>query len=196
MAVNYGLRGTAHHQALRLAPQLFGPTLPVPCGPLPSAAIDFGPGALRPRPPMVGRRCLVELAAVPTFFSPFRWRVIANLSNGYELHDIDLLDARFRAPARDLPGIWRTAVRFPDIWAPVVEQAARTPTAQLFLGFSRFPDARWFTDPRGTTTVRWMDVRFAGGLLRVDQPPQRRLPFAVTVKVGADGRILLEEIDP
>ena len=197
MAANYGLRGTAHHRALMLAPQLFGPTLPPACGPLPSTALDFWPrGTPTESADRPGKRCLVELAAMPTFVSPFRWRVVAHLSNAYELHDIDLLDARFLDPARPLSGIWRTTVRFPNIWTPVVETAARAPTAQLFLGFSRFPDARWFTDPNGVTTVRWMDVRFTGGVLRLDQSAQRPLPFSVTVKVGADGRVMLEHIDP
>ena len=34
MAANYGLRGVAHHQALLLAPRLFGPALPQPCRPV------------------------------------------------------------------------------------------------------------------------------------------------------------------
>ena len=133
---------------------------------------------------------------MPTFFSPFRWRVVAHLSNAYELHDIDLLDARFLETAPEQTGAWRTTVRYPNIWTPIVERAARTTTAQLFLGFSRFPDARWFTDSTGATTVRWMDVRFAGGLLRLDQSTARPLPFAVTVQMDADGRVLMERIDP
>ena len=31
MATNYGVRAAAHHQALDVAPRLFGPTLPPPC---------------------------------------------------------------------------------------------------------------------------------------------------------------------
>ena len=38
---------------------------------------------------------------MPSFTSPFRWRIIAQLSNAYEIHDIDLLDQRFRDPDDD-----------------------------------------------------------------------------------------------
>jgi len=194
MAANYGLRGAAHHRALALAPRLFGPTLPAACGPAQAGIIESWPRVAPSAPPAAGKRCLVELAAVPTFFSPFKWRVIAQLSDAYELHDIDLLDTRVLTG--ESIGIWRTSVRFPDIWTPIVETAARTRTAQAFLGFSRFPDARWFTDPKGMTTVRWTDARFAGGLFRIEQQPPRALPFTVTVRVGPDGSILMERIEP
>ncbi len=53
MATNYGVRGAAHHQALEVAPRLFGPTLPPPCDPPPAVTpiIDRWPrasGALEP----------------------------------------------------------------------------------------------------------------------------------------------------
>jgi membrane-bound metal-dependent hydrolase YbcI (DUF457 family) len=198
VAANYGLRGAAHHRALTLAPRLFGPTLPPPCSPRPADTLveswprrDATGAAGRS-----GQRCLVELAAMPTFISPFRWRVVAHLSNAYELHDLDVLDSRFLDPARNLEGIWRTTVRFPNAWTPAVERAAMTRTAQIFLGFSRFPAARSFTDVNGATTVRWLDVRFAGGVLRLDQPVRRPVAFAVTITVGADGQIMNERLDP
>jgi inner membrane protein len=195
MAANYGLRGAAHHRAMTLAPQVFGPALPPACGALPSSVLEVWPraaptGFQNP----AGKRCLVELAAMPTFISPFKWRVIAHLSNAYELHDVDLLDGRFLDPARGLPGAWRTTVRLPNVWTPIVDTAARARTAQLFLGFSRFPAVRWVTAPDGVTTVRWRDVRFAGGLFRLDQAVERSTPFAAMVRVGADGDIVEEKI--
>src|SRR5262249_34942390 len=108
MAANYGLRGAAHPEALALAPRLFGPTLPQRCA-------DTAPNAtvvdVWPRERLIqdsadvaaGRRCLVEIAAIPNFFSPFSWRVIARFSNAYEIHDVDLLDPRFRAPPSASP---------------------------------------------------------------------------------------------
>jgi hypothetical protein len=51
--------------------------------------------------PQSGTRCLVGLAAMPTFLSPFTWSVIARHSNAYELHDVNLLDSRFRRPPAD-----------------------------------------------------------------------------------------------
>jgi membrane-bound metal-dependent hydrolase YbcI (DUF457 family) len=192
MATNYGVRGYLHHQALELAPRLFGPTLPPPCDqPRNTASLfDSWPRATLPSPPPEGRRCLVEIAAMPTFTSPFRWRIIAQLSNAYEIHDIDLFDARFREPGRDSEVLWRLTLRYPNVWTPTVQKAATAHVAQVFLGFSRFPAARSSIDANGVTTVRWTDVRFAGGLAGLDQPAPRAGLFTATVKVAPDGTIL------
>src|SRR6185369_7491587 len=109
MATNYGVRGAAHHRALELVPRLFGPTLPELCDPPPSrpSLLDSWPRRSPPSNPTPGRRCLVEIAAMPSFTSPFRWRIIAQMSNAYEIHDIDLLDSRFRDPDTDSDAPWR-----------------------------------------------------------------------------------------
>jgi len=66
---------------------------------------------------------------------------------------------------------------------------------QVFLGFSRFPAARSVVDGKGITTVRWSDMRFAGGPLGLDQQPARRVaPFTAIVRIGADARILEESL--
>src|SRR5262249_38869722 len=97
MAANYGMRAIAHYEAVDVAPRPFGPTLPSPCGPPPDgSAIESWPRRTPPSPAAPGHRCLIEIAAMPSFTSPFRWRIIAQLSNAYEIHDIDLLDSRFR----------------------------------------------------------------------------------------------------
>jgi hypothetical protein len=138
---------------------------------------------------MSGSRCLVEVSAQPTFFSPFRWRLIAQMSNAYEIHDVDVLDGRLRRPPDAGEAPWRVAVRYPNQWSPAVRQAASAPLAQVFLGFSRFPAARWFRDPKtGETTVRWIDVRFATGLT-IDQRARPGL-FGAAVKLDRDGRVL------
>jgi membrane-bound metal-dependent hydrolase YbcI (DUF457 family) len=198
MAAYYGIRGVAHHQALTLAPRLFGPILPQRCDALPSAArlVDSWPRAAAP-PPLdrSANRCLVELAALPTFISPFRWRVIAQLSNAYEIHDIDLLDEWLRSPAGDTKGILRLTVRFPNQWTPQIARAATTRLGRVFLGFSRFPAARWIVDDKtDITTVRWTDMRFAGGVLTLEQPVRRPDPFTAVVRIAADGRILDERL--
>jgi membrane-bound metal-dependent hydrolase YbcI (DUF457 family) len=198
MAANYGVRGYAHHQALMLAPRLFGPTLPRPCDAAParSSVIESWPrerSAVGPLP--AGKRCLVEIAAMPTFMSPFIWRIIAQMSNAYEIHDIDLLDARFREPASDTDVFWRQVLRYPNLWNPAVERAAATRVGRVFLGFSRFPAARSVVDAQGVTTVRWNDMRFVGGSIVSDQPVRRPFdPFAVTVRIGPEGQILQETL--
>ena len=78
-------------------------------------------------------------------------------------------------------------------WTAATFAAARTRTAQIFLGFSRFPAARTFADPTGATTVRWTDVRFVGGPLSVEATRPANL-FNVVVRLDADGRVLDERI--
>ncbi len=196
MAANYGLRAAAHHQALATAPALFGPLLPATCEPGAPAVNPSMPDRwprAAPRLPRAGEKpCLIELAAVPTFLSPFRWRVVAQLSNAYELHEIDLLDGRL--PDTDLASrLWRLTVRYPDQWRPVTLTAAETRTAQAFLGFSRFPAARTFVDPTGAATVRWADMRFAGGIFSL-QAPRRPDLFTVSVRLRPDGSVAKETL--
>ena len=195
MAANYGLRAASHHQALALVPRLFGPTLPQPCDP-PSPTrwpIDSWPRAAAPSPPPEGRRCLVEAAAMPSFTSPFRWRIILQLSNAYEMRDIDLLDARLREDD-DTNAPWRLTTRYPNVWTPTIERAAATHLGQVYLGFSRLPAARWTVDRSGVTTVRFTDMRFAAGPVTLDQPVSRAAPFTATVRMAADGQILQESL--
>jgi hypothetical protein len=195
MAANYGVRGIAHHEALVVAPQLFGPLLPANCDPTTATGVlDHWPRTDITTSPVPGRRCLVEIAAMPTFVSPFKWRVIAHLSNAYEIHELDLLDARFRGASPAAEGLWRVTLRFPNNWMPRVTQAAATDLGRVFLGFSRFPSARAFTDPSGATTVRWSDMRFVGGILTLDQPVRRLDPFTATVHIAADGRVDGEQL--
>jgi inner membrane protein len=197
MGMNYGIRGVSHHQVLDVIPRVFGPTLPQRCDPaFPSSGIvDSWP---RPTPaaiPMSGRRCLVDVAAMPSFTSPFRWRVIVQVSNGYETRDVDLLDPRLRADsdaASEAP--WRTTTRYPNVWTPAAARAASSRLGRIFLGFSRFPAARSLADEAGVTTVRFIDMRFAAGPVTVDQPVSRAAPFTASVRIGADGKILQESL--
>jgi inner membrane protein len=190
MAANYGVRGMAHRQALAAAPRIFGPLLPARCDTALThgGVIDYWPRAASLRPPATGKRCLVELAAIPTFFSPFKWRVIAQLSNAYEMHDVDLLDSRLRQTPDSSEAMWRVTLRVPNVWTPPVWTAASTPLARTFLGFARFPAARSFVDPTGTATVRWNDMRFIGARLALS--PTQNDPFAVVVRIAPDGHVL------
>ena len=174
MAANYGLRMIVHQQALAVAARTFGPDLPAPCDPGRAfrSLLDSWP---RPDPRPAGDgSCLVETAAIPTFLSPFEWRVIARLPDAYQVYDVDVLD-----PGR------RTAAWTPNQWPPVVIDAARTRAATALLGFSRFPHARVTTDPAGVPLVRFTDMRFAELVDR--QPPAARSEmFTVVVRMPAD----------
>jgi inner membrane protein len=197
MAANYSVRAVARYQAIGLAPRVFGPTWPQPCGN--GAHDDRNLVSIWPRAasttPARGSRCLVEVAAMPTFFSPFRWRLIAQMSNAYELHDVDVLDARLRQPPGAGEAPWRIAVRYPNQWNAAVGAAAGGEVAQTFLGFSRFPAARWTPDrENGGTIVRWIDIRFATGLT-IDQRARTGL-FVVTAHVDREGRLIDEKLGP
>src|SRR5262249_43774240 len=159
------VRAFMHREAIDIAPRLFGPTLPAPCDRPASIEplLDSWPKAPPSPPAGAGRRCLVEIAALPTFMSPFDWRIIAQTSNSYEIHDVNLLDGRLRGDDGESGGFWRQSLRYPNVWTPEVMRAAATPAGQVFLGFSRFPAARTARDPSGVATVRFADVRFVGG---------------------------------
>ena len=190
MAANYSVRAVARYQAISLAPRVFGPTWPPRCdgGAHDDRSLLLTWPRTRNATPITGSRCLVDVAAMPSFFSPFRWRLIAEMSNAYEMHDVDVLDARLRRPPETGEAPWRIAVRYPNQWTPAVRQAASASIPQVFLGFSRFPAARGFLDPRtGDATVRWTDMRFATGLT-IDQ--RARNMFTVTVRLDRDGRII------
>jgi hypothetical protein len=212
MLVIYGVRGVAHHEAIALAPRLFGPTLPAPCegAPSQSTPIDTWPHESVVLP--AEHRCLVDIAATPNLIFPFRWLVIAQTSNSYETFDVNLLDSRFRQSPADGEALWRHAFHFPNPWTPAALTAAQVPAARLFLGFSRFPRVRTFVDPAGVTTVQWTDMRFAAvsgapgparGALggRGSAQPGLAGPgnvvsagdfFAVSVRVSPDGHVMDE----
>lgn len=192
MAVNYGVRAVAHGQAMALAPQAFGPRLPLPCGvpPAPAVLTRWEGRARFPVPPESGGRCLLDVAAIPTFLSPFRWQLIAQTSNAYELQAVDLW--RDRGPGAGRP--WRLSRRFPDHWTPAVVRAAESDVGRRFLSFSRFPAARSVLEEDGSTTVRWMDMRFAPGPATPRVSPDRRSLFSAMIRVASDGRILDERL--
>jgi hypothetical protein len=191
VAAIYGVRGAAHWQAVAAAPRLFGPTLPARCDPQPGrdAPLDSWPKPV-PSPPPSGRRCLVEIAALPSFTSPFDWRIVAQMSNAYEIHDVNVLDGRLQEPAAVTEGFWRQVRRYPNIWTPAVQQAARTDLGRMFLGFSRFPAARTVVDAQGGTVVRFTDVRFVGGAFGNDRPLRRIQLFTATIRFDPQGRLV------
>jgi membrane-bound metal-dependent hydrolase YbcI (DUF457 family) len=196
VAAVYGVRAYMHHEAIDVAPLLFGPTLPPRCDPQPALEplVDSWPKPPPSPPKDPGRRCLVEIVALPTFLSPFDWRIIAQTSNSFEIHDVNLLDRRFRQDFDESNGFWRQTLRYPNVWTEDVFRAATTRGGQIFLAFSRFPAARTVHDAAGAATVRFTDVRFVGGPALVDQPVRRVQPFTLTIRFDAAGRPLFEQL--
>ena len=189
MMVNYGVRASAHHEALARAPEVFGAQLPGPCRDIPSD-LPFERWPRRSQPVASDSRCLVEIAAMPDFLSPFRWRLIAHLSNAFEVRTVDLLSDNERSTSSDVRIV---AVHYPNVWTPAVFQAAQAPVARVFLGFSRFPAARSVVGADGTATVRWNDLRFTS-----DTAPnlRERAPnlFTATVQLSPEGKVVGERL--
>ncbi|MFN7981618.1 MAG: metal-dependent hydrolase [Vicinamibacterales bacterium] len=144
MAANYGLRATTHHAAIARAPDLWPASwwmvrtvgLAEPHD-RPLAAFP-GVDLARSRS---GRR-LVELAAMPDFLSPFSWRLIAQLSNGYEIRDVNLLADSAREEEHLATGCSRFTSRTSGRrrWSP--QRPLRQPASSLASPASP-PRARW-----------------------------------------------------
>ena len=189
---NYGMRAALHRQAVAMAPRVFGP-LPAPCSlaRTPPTAPEVWPQERLNSDPERPGPCLVGVWAIPTFLVPTNWRVITQLSNGYEVHDLDLLSA----VAATSPAGPRVRLYFPNESTPQTATAADTRLGRIYLGFSRFPAARTSVDADGVATTRWSDMRFVGGPLRLDQQPQRD-PFSATVRIDRSGRVIEERLGP
>jgi inner membrane protein len=181
MLAHYGLRAGAHHAAVAAAPAAFSPLLPEPC----SAATRSSPIERWPSPPPRAAvsggtaPCLVQVAAIPTFMSPFVWRLIAQMSNGYEMRELDLLNGR------------SGHATYPNRWTHAVRKAAESPVARTFLGFARFPAVRSVPDAEGNIVVQWTDLRFIRSGEGQGSKWERGF-FTATVRVDTAGRVLEE----
>ena len=194
MMANYGVRAVAHHEAIAEAPQIFGAQLPTPCSNAvpPGSLIDRWPRGNTRAPGDRGEgRCLMEIAALPDALSPFRWRLIAQLSTAYEVRTVNVVGGS-RARSSDSRLL---SVHYPNEWTPAVMKAAESPIARVFLGFSRFPAARSVVAADGSATVRWIDLRF----VVQTGPNERQRPlglFSATIQMNPEGHIVSERLGP
>lgn len=194
MALNYGVRAASHQMALAAVPAVMAPVVPAACADaVPPSIIDWwprrAPAALRNQ---AARRCLVEVALVPSFFSPFRWQVIVRLSDSYQTLDLNLWTGT--GPANDSADAeWRRAARIPDQWTPAVLRAADSEIGRIFLDFSRFPAASSQLHADRSATVAWTDLRFANVPGR---PAGRSGLFVATVMLDPNGRVASARLGP
>lgn len=129
--------------------------------------------------------CVVQTAAIPTFLSPFVWRIVARYPDAYELSQIDVRPAWLGgSPATNIQYI-----RFPDAHGPTVAEAAKAHPARAFLRFARFPLAH-VSPEGGHTIVSWSDLRFIGGLTSLTPARPRSGAFRVNVMLDAQGNVL------
>ncbi|HWW85089.1 MAG TPA: metal-dependent hydrolase [Vicinamibacterales bacterium] len=218
MAGDYGLRAAAHHEALVLGSRVpgaqsgSGTTALDMCDPghqaselifwpprtdtIEPKADAVDPSSRRPVDRSSSGRCVMGVAALPSLVSPFRWRIVVQRPNAYDVHDVDVIDSRFGQEhlASSVRSSSVIALRYPNVWTPVVERAATTRVGQIFLGFSRFPMARTTVDSTGTTTVRLDDARFVGGMVSLERSGRGPLPFEASVRIARNGVILDETL--
>jgi membrane-bound metal-dependent hydrolase YbcI (DUF457 family) len=171
MGVNYTLRTVLHAMALdRSGGTRAAVFSSWPDTPWPKLPGDYSCGQTP---------CTLEIAAIPTFSSPFTWRIVRQQSNGYDIRELDLIGGNE----------WQIAW-IPNDSVPPVQTARQASAARSFLRFSRFPAARVNTHGR-ETLVRMFDVRFLDVPLRAEtgEPPSGGF-FAVRVRLDAHGRIL------
>jgi membrane-bound metal-dependent hydrolase YbcI (DUF457 family) len=174
-AGHYALRAGAHEAALREAVAVETRAVP---GSSPRAARAFrylGPGEPAALP-----------AALPTLWSPFRWRLITRLPNGFAVREIDLLR---RGEAGD-------PIVFPDDRSAPVGRAALASVARTFLAFSRFPSAEAMTHRNGDVTVHWYDMRFAERVVAPADGRAHTSPFGAWVRLSPTGSIVGQGLGP
>jgi membrane-bound metal-dependent hydrolase YbcI (DUF457 family) len=188
MAANYGVRAIAHRDAIARTERVFGHALPPPCD---ADAAAHRPLASWPRPhpprPAGNGPCRQEVAAIPTFGSPFRWRVLAQVTDAYYEYDINVFHRELRDGAAAVATAPHAAVRVPNEWTPLVREAAETtPAVQTLLGFSRFPAVRTVAGPGGSATVLFTDMRFTDAPLSRQLQGRRSSLFTVAVTREAE----------
>ena len=179
MVMLYAVRASAHAVALGQAAAARSDGTPSPCASAPILtrhptvieAGAAGPGA-----------CL-QAAALPSFFSPFTWRLVRQQPDGYDLRDVTLGGGTFASTF--VPSQF-------DTW---VARARRTDTARVFYTFSRFPATQSAVLPDGSHRVRAMDVRFLGPPPRtLERDPQASRPFVITIELAAGGAVQAERL--
>jgi membrane-bound metal-dependent hydrolase YbcI (DUF457 family) len=178
--VNYAGRAGLHEWAIRNGAVYTANGAARPCVSAPTlvrhpSVIEAGFG---------GPDACIQAAALPTFFSPFRWRIVRQYPNGYEISERDLL-----ADSSEWPSMW-----LPSESGVEVARARATHTGRVFLNFSRFPAAHVVQIRPMGTTVRLVDARFVGAVLGFGTDSPAQAPFVVTVEIGPQGNVLREQL--
>jgi membrane-bound metal-dependent hydrolase YbcI (DUF457 family) len=178
VATVYGVRAVAHGRALELATHAGADGVVSRC--LDAPVLTRHPARLEPAP--ATGACL-QAAAIPTFFSPFRWVLIRQYAGGYELRDISLF-----APAR-VDRLWKATEH-----GAAIDAAQHAETTRVFLDFSRLPAAQTTTLPDGSRRVRFVDVRFLRGPLSFYRDRETHPPFIATVVLAPDGAVVQQRL--
>ena len=116
-----------------------------------------------------------RVMALPTAFSPFKWRGLVETEGFFAVHEMNVLF--------DFDPEQGLLLRKPQ-QVEVVQAAQRTPSLQRFLGFAQWPVWRIvpMDEPPGAQRVQVFDLRFSDD----------GTAFKAVVEVDAAGRILRE----
>jgi membrane-bound metal-dependent hydrolase YbcI (DUF457 family) len=175
MALDYTGRAVLHERALASGAMFAASGVRAPCATAPTFVVH--PSAIDARP--VGPASCTEAAALPTFFSPFTWRIVRQQPNGYELSDRSVFDT----PAYARP------IRLVSDTGPDVRRARATRAGIAYLDFARFPIAQISNRTPTTTTVRLLDARFIV-IPSGAQDAAARAALQVVVELDASGRVV------
>jgi membrane-bound metal-dependent hydrolase YbcI (DUF457 family) len=175
MALDYTARAALHERALASGAMFDASGVRAPCATAPTFVAH--PSAIDAR--LAGPDSCVEAAALPTFFSPFTWRIVRQQPSGYELSDRSL----FEAPAHARP------IRLVNENGPDVRRARTTRAGLVYLDFARFPISQISNHTPTTTTVRLLDARF---IVNPDGAHEAaaRGGLMVIVELDASGRVV------
>lgn len=178
VGADYAARAVLHQRALGDAAARKADGTPAPCVSRPT--LVRYPASIDDTPASAGG-CLLA-AALPTFISPFEFRIVRQHVDGYELSERNVLDG-----ASPVAAFW-----LPVETGPAISHARATRTGQVFLDFSRFPSAHAVEQASGEVVVQFVDVRFMGTPFRLGPNPQARVPSGMTVRLDANGRVVRE----
>jgi membrane-bound metal-dependent hydrolase YbcI (DUF457 family) len=176
MAGDYTIRAVAHGRAMTLAGHP-GRLFELSSWP-DTPDTKFEPCAGRSP---AGGRSNCHAIALPTFLSPFQWRVITAHESFYELWDVNVLDSSTSPRARVYVNR-----------DPRTARAAQGPLARIFLGFARVASAELDARPGAGTTVVFRDLRFLRG--PADASDREESAFTLTATLGAGGDVVSERL--
>jgi membrane-bound metal-dependent hydrolase YbcI (DUF457 family) len=179
MVVDYAARAALHDRALTKAAAFDAAGVHAPCAIAPtfvahSGAIDV---------PHTAPAACIEAAALPTFFSPFTWRIIRRQAGDYELSDRNV----FATPSTV------SSMRLVSDGGADVMRARTTRPGRVYFEFARFPIARVSAHDATLTTVRLFDARFLLAPL-ANQNIATSARLSVVITFDASGRIVNQRL--
>ncbi len=175
MAFDYAARAALHERALTNGASFDAAGVHAPCAIAPTLVAHSGPIDVSSSP----RDACVEAAALPTFFSPFTWRIIRRYRNDYELSDRSVF-----ATSAAIHSARATSETGPDVL-----RVRGTRPGRVYLDFARFPIAKTSARTATLTTVRLLDARFvAMPTFGANETANARLSVVVTF--DESGRIV------